>query len=126
MSALSGSPLAEHLGPITRFYFEFHEDVGEGYRAQIHDLLTVMVALGQVSSAGELATIDLDPDSELFRGTAVADVKRIWERGPNARIITDADIDAAWALFDASCRIHSRIANGDAELDRLRHLRAED
>ena len=126
VSALSGSPLAEHLEPITRFYFKFHEDVGEGYQAQIHDLFTVMVALGQVSSAGELTTINLDPDSELFRGTAVADVKGIWEREPNARIITDADIDAAWALFDASCRIHSRIASGDAELDRLRHLRAED
>ena len=36
-------PVAEHLEAITRFYFEFHEDVGEGYLAQIHDLLTVLV-----------------------------------------------------------------------------------
>ena len=41
---LGGSPVAEHLEAITRFYFEFHEEVGEGYQAQIHDLLTVLRA----------------------------------------------------------------------------------
>ena len=32
-----------------RFYFEFHDNEGIGYCAQVHDLLAVMVALGAVS-----------------------------------------------------------------------------
>ena len=42
VEALGETPIASALPEITRFYFEFHEDVGEGYRAQLHDLLTVL------------------------------------------------------------------------------------
>lgn len=118
--------VAKQLPEITRFYFEFHEEVGEGYGAQIHDLLTVLVALGEVEGAFCLATLAVEPSSPLTRGTVVADMRGMWEREPNARILTDVDIERAWLLFDDACRVLARAADGDAELARLRHLRADD
>ena len=123
---LGASPLAEHLEAITRFYFEFHEDVGEGYQAQIHDLLTVLIALGLVDYSADETTVAVEADSELMRGTSVADLRGIWEREPNARLVTDADVDAAWERFAWACEVHAKVAAGDAEIVELRHLRADD
>ena len=123
---LGASPLAEHLEAITRFYFEFHEDVGEGYQAQIHDLLTVLIALGLVVYSADETTVAVEADSELMRGTSVADLRGIWEREPNARLVTDADVDAAWERFAWACEVHAKVAAGDAEIVELRHLRADD
>ena len=126
---LGTAPIATQLDPITRFYFEFHEDMGEGYQAQIHDLFTVLTATGAITPESQLTTVDVEADSELTRGTSVADTKDFWERDPNAHIITSTDtatIERAWTLFDDACHILSRIATGDAALEKLRHLRAED
>lgn len=126
VARLGASPIAQHLGDIVRFYFEFHEEVGEGYRAQIHDLLTVLIALGAVDVEHCLTTIAVEADSDLTRGTSVADLRDIWEREPNARLVTDADIEAAWESFEWACEIHARVAAGDASLMELRHLKADD
>ena len=126
---LGTAPIAEQLDPITRFYFEFHEEMGQGYQAQIHDLFTVLAATGAITTEPQLTTIDIEADSELTRGTSVADTKDFWERDPNARIISHTDtatIEHAWTLFDDASHILSRIAAGDAALEKLRHLRAED
>lgn len=123
---LGDTPIAAHLEAITRFYFEFHEEVGEGYQAQIHDLLTVLVALGYAESTFRLSTITVEPSSHLTRGTVIDDVKGMWEREPNARILTSADIAGAWASFGRACQIHARVTAGDADLMELRHLRADD
>lgn len=103
--------------------------MGEGYQAQIHDLFTVLAATSAITTDPQLTTIDIEADSELTRGTSVADTKDFWERDPNAAIITAIDtatIEHAWTLFDDACHILSRIAAGDAALEKLRHLRAED
>lgn len=123
---LGGSPVAEHLEAITRFYFEFHQDVGEGYRAQIHDLLTVLIALDLVDYQATETTVDVEADSELMRGTSVADLRGIWEREPNARLVTETDVEAAWERFGWACDVHAKVAAGDAEIEELRHLRADD
>ena len=123
---LGGSPVAQHLEAITRFYFEFHEDVGEGYQAQIHDLLTVLIALGLVGYSWKDTTVAVEADSELMRGTSVADLRGIWEREPNARLVTDADVELAWGWFTWACEVHAKVAAGDAEIVELRHLRADD
>ncbi|MCP1387369.1 nucleoside hydrolase [Corynebacterium sp. TA-R-1] len=123
---LGPTPIAEDLKEITRFYFEFHEDVGEGYRAQIHDLLTVLVALGDVATSDCLATIDVEPTSELTRGTVVADLRGMWEREPNARVITGAEIAKAWEAFERACATHSDFFSGDAALAAGYHRKAED
>lgn len=126
---LGAAPIAEQLDPITRFYFEFHEEMGQGYQAQIHDLFTVLAATGAIPIDAQLTTVDIEADSELTRGTSVADTNDYWGRDPNARIITHAPaatINHAWTLFDDACHILDRIAAGDAALEKLRHLRAED
>ena len=93
--ALGPHPVAAHLPEILRFYFEFHEAQGEGYQAQIHDLLTCMIALRTIPYEDTSTTIAVEAHSELMRGTSVADLRGHWHRSHNARLVTDADIDAA-------------------------------
>lgn len=126
VAGLGGADVAKQLPEITRFYFEFHEDVGEGYRAQIHDLLTVLIGLGFVEHSGRVTTVDVEAESSLTRGTSVADLRGIWGREPNARLVTEADVEAAWGWFEWACEVHAKVAAGDAELTQLRHRRAED
>ena len=124
---LARTPL--DLEAITRFYFEFHEDIGEGYIAQVHDLLTVMVALGRVDAGFCLTTLAVEPTSTLTRGACVADLRGIWERDPNVRLITDVSddaIEAAWREFERACEIHGRFFGGDAAVAAGYHLKAED
>ena len=56
----------------------------------------------------------------------MADLRGIWERGPNARLVTGANIAMAWGWFTWACEVHAKIAAGDAALEELRHLRADD
>lgn len=129
IESLGTAPIAGQLEPITRFYFEFHEDMGQGYQAQIHDLFTVLTATGAIETDPQFTTVDIEADSDLTRGTSVADTNDFWDREPNAHVITDIPDDTitrAWQLFDDACHILSRISAGDAALEKLRHLRAED
>ena len=87
--------LPEFLHPMLRFYFEFHQAQGEGYQAQIHDLLTCMVALDTVPYQAIPVTVDVETTSQLLRGTTVADFKNHWGRPHNARLVRDADVKAA-------------------------------
>ena len=102
---LGGAPIASHLAAITQFYFEFHQQVGEGYCAQIHDLLTVLVALDEARWASRLATLRVETESSLTRGTVAADFKGMWQREPNARVLTEADIAGAWERFEHACEL---------------------
>lgn len=102
---LGESPLAALLPEVLRFYFEFHQAQGEGYRAQIHDLLTCMVALGTVDYIATDTTIRVEADSELLRGTSVADLRGHWDAPHNARLVRAADIPAAHAELTRAARI---------------------
>ncbi|AKK02212.1 nucleoside hydrolase [Corynebacterium epidermidicanis] len=95
ISALGPAPIATFLPEMLRFYFEFHQAHGEGYLAQIHDLITCMVALGKVPVITRPATIDVEASTGWLRGTTVADLKNHWHRPPNAQLVTDVDIPAA-------------------------------
>ncbi len=101
--------VAKHLPDILRFYFEFHEAQGEGYQAQIHDLLTCMIALGTVPYEDTATTVAVEAHSELMRGTSVADLRGHWHRAANARLVTDVDIDAAHAELSRAARTLARV-----------------
>ena len=95
MEVLGEHPVTQILPEVLRFYFEFHQAQREGYQAQIHDLLTCMIALGRVDYATIETTMDVEAQSPLLRGTSVADLRNHWGRAHNARLVTTADIEAA-------------------------------
>lgn len=96
--------VGKHLDDILRFYFEFHDAQGEGYQAQIHDLLTCMIALRTIPFEDTSTTIAVEADSELMRGTSVADLRGHWHRAHNARLVTDVDITAAHTELSRAAR----------------------
>ena len=95
MELLHGHPMAQILPDVLRYYFEFHQAQGEGYQAQIHDLLTCMIALEQIDFEVVETTVDVEAESPLLRGTSVADLRNHWGRAHNARLVTSADMEAA-------------------------------
>lgn len=97
IDALGEEPIAQYLPEMLRFYFEFHQAQGEGYLAQIHDLLTCMIALGKIPFTGKEVTVDVEADSSLMRGTTVADTRGHWDKPANAFLIDSVDIAAAHA-----------------------------
>ena len=64
-----------------------------------------MIALGAVDTIGMTTRVAVEADSELFRGTSVADVKNHWGREPNARVVREADISAAFAELNRAARL---------------------
>ena len=95
LEQLSQEGIGRYWPDMLRFYFEFHDTQGEGYQAQIHDLLTCMIALDKVPYVAVETTVDIEADSELLRGTSVADLRSHWNRPANTELVVDADMDAA-------------------------------
>ena len=110
IDALTDAPIAKFLPEMLRFYFEFHESQGEGYLAQIHDLITVMIALDRIPFASREVTVDVEADSELMRGTTVADLRGHWNRKANALLVSDVDIAAAHAELLRATKALAKIA----------------
>ncbi|WP_448260295.1 nucleoside hydrolase [Corynebacterium kalidii] len=96
---------ARMLRDALRFYFEFHESVGVGHVAQIHDLAAAMVMLGAVDATVRDATVAVATDPELVRGTTVADwtgeggTGPYWGRPANARVLTGLDPEEVFGRF---------------------------
>lgn len=105
---LNHNELAGLLPEMLRFYFEFHESVGEGYLAQIHDLLTCMLALARVEYEYCSVAIDVATETELTRGTTVADYRNKWGRPQTAKLVSSAEIDAAHKEFEAALAVLAR------------------
>ena len=111
--ATANHPLVEVLPDLLRFYFEFHQAMGEGYQAQIHDLITTMVALGTVDYATTTVAVDVETTSPLLRGTTVANFKGHWSaettgqpgRKPVVKLVTGVDPQQAWAEFFRSLQL---------------------
>ena len=119
--------LATLLGDALRFYFEFHQSVGVGYCAQIHDLAAAMVMLRRVPCSFYDATVDVEADSPLMRGTTVAD--RVAEVSASEGVATSRGAEARGAYWDrpANARILESLDPADvfAEFERVvcgRHL----
>lgn len=98
VSDLGPAPIAKHLPEILRFYFEFHQAQGEGYQAQIHDLLTCMIALETVRYGQRGVQVDVDTQGER-RGTSFETPGAV-----NTRLVTSADIDGAHAELTRAAR----------------------
>ena len=93
-SAQAESQLGQLLTAAVEFYFEFHEQVGAGYQAQIHDLAAAMVLLEDVGFEATEFHVDVEANSELTRGATLAfDPNPPFGRQltPNARVLERLD-----------------------------------
>ncbi|MGM9473118.1 nucleoside hydrolase [Pseudarthrobacter sp. YS3] len=102
LRSTSENPLVRHLSDALRFYFEFHRLYNQGYLAHVHDYFAAGVAAGTLDYSTRLATVDVEVDSPLLRGTTVADYRDLWGKPPNARIVTDNHPAAAFEELVAS------------------------
>lgn len=102
---LGSVPIAAELPEMLRFYFEFHERQGEGYLAQLHDLLTCMVALDRVGYTADTAAVEVEADSSLLRGTTVADTRGFWRREPTAQIVREVSWKQVYEEWWAAARV---------------------
>ncbi len=87
----ASNPIVRHLADALRFYMEFHRDQGQGFLAHVHDPFAAAVALGTVPFTTRPATVDVELDGRLTRGTTVADWSGMWGRPPNAEIVVATD-----------------------------------
>lgn len=84
----ASNQVVRHLSDALRFYMEFHRDQNLGYLAHVHDPFAAAVALGTVPYTTTPATVDVELEGRLTRGTTIADWTGIWRREPNAAIVT--------------------------------------
>ena len=93
------SELLRVLRRALKFYFEFHQSVGVGYKAQVHDLFAAMVATGTVPyQSRDLHLVGVDKRSyeqaPARRGQVVAD-----RSGARAKVVLAAARQEALAEF---------------------------
>lgn len=106
------SEMSRLLQDALRFYFEFHDSVGVGYVAQIHDLAAAMVMLGVLDASFRDATVQVEAGSALMRGTTVADwvgeggLGPYWRRPANARVLDGLDPEDVFARFAEGVGFH--------------------
>lgn len=86
--ATSDTPLTRALVDALRFYFEFHDSVGEGYLAQVHDPFVAWLALHSHRVVAEQSHVRVECRGEHARGMTVEDRRGQRGRVPNARIAT--------------------------------------
>lgn len=92
LTELSDGPLVKHLADALRFYFEFHQEQGEGYLAHVHDAFAAAVALDPSIVTTTPAVVDVELTGTLTRGAMVADRRGFWGRPPNALIAETTDV----------------------------------
>lgn len=99
--AASDTPLTRAIADALRFYFEFHESVGEGYLAQVHDPFVAWMALHPLAVASTPANLRVERSGEHTRGMTVADVRGHRGRVDNARVATGVTVPGgAAAVLD--------------------------
>ena len=109
--AARDTPLTRHLVDALRFYFEFHESVGEGYLAQVHDPLVAWLALHPDAVASTPAHLRVECAGEHTRGMTVADTRGHRGRPDNAEIATDLRVTGgADAILDEVCAMIASLA----------------
>lgn len=83
-----------------KFYFEFHQGVGVGYKAQVHDLFAAMVAVGAVEYESQTVNL-VGVDKRTFaqqperRGQVVVD-----PAGAKAKVVFASDRESALVEFE--------------------------
>lgn len=90
--ATSDTPLTRALVDALRFYFEFHDSVGEGYLAQVHDPLVAWLALHSEAAVTEPVHLRVECAGEHTRGMTVEDRRGHRGRAANAHLVVDLSV----------------------------------
>lgn len=90
--AEADTPLVRHLVDALRFYFEFHESVGEGYMAQVHDPLVAWLALHPGAALTERTHVRVECRGEHTRGMTIEDSRGHRGRVTNADLVVDLSV----------------------------------
>lgn len=90
LTAVAGAPITRALAAALRFYFEFHDAMGEGYLAKVHDAAVIALALESELGRWVPAVVDIACEDPATRGMTVAELRpERWEDGPNAQVLVD-------------------------------------
>ncbi|UGT61562.1 nucleoside hydrolase [Nocardia asteroides] len=89
----TSNPIVRHLTDAVRFYFDFHRSYDLGYLAHMHDPFAAAVTLDPALAVTRPATVAVELNGALTRGTTVADWAGMWGREPNADIVVGTDPD---------------------------------
>lgn len=108
LTATRGAPITRALAAALRFYFEFHQAMGEGYRAKVHDAAVAALALEPALGRWSPAVVDIACADEATRGMTVAEFRpERWERTANAQVLQAVPGPGGpSALIDAWARRH--------------------
>lgn len=98
-TATKVNPLIQVLDDAMRFYFEFHDQQGEGYLAHLHDPLAAAVALDPGLIRTRAATVAVELTGTLTRAMTIADWSGRWGQPPNARVGVEVDPEPFFERF---------------------------
>lgn len=87
--AVSDTPLTRRLIDALRFYFEFHESMGEGYLAKVHDPLVAWLALHPEAVESTDTHVRVECAGDHTRGMTVADPRGHRRSVVNASLATN-------------------------------------
>ncbi|MEE2030593.1 nucleoside hydrolase [Rhodococcus chondri] len=104
----TSNPVVQHLTDALRFYMEFHRDQDLGFLAHVHDPFAAAVALGTVPYTTRAATVDVELDGRLTRGTTIADWMGMWGRDPNAEIVVGTEPEVFFDHLVERVGVYSR------------------
>lgn len=115
--AAADTPLTQALCEALRFYFEFHDSMGEGYLAQVHDPFVAWMTLHPDAVVSMEANVRVECAGEHTRGMTVADVRRQRGRVDNARLATGVLLPGgADAVLDQICAAIASLASPDQDV----------
>lgn len=112
--AEADTPLTRRLADALRFYFEFHQSMGEGYLAQVHDPFVAWLALRPELVLSTPANLRVECSGEHTRGMTVTDMRGHRGQPVNAEIASGVDLPGgADEVLDRVARMIASLPGSD-------------
>lgn len=89
--SVASNPIVRFVADALRFYMEFHARYDGFYGAFVHDPFVVAAALDPGLVRATPVAVDIETAGRIAAGQTVADWRGLWQRTPNADVVTEAD-----------------------------------
>lgn len=93
------SEVADIIGKITRFYFDFHWKQEKVIGCVINDPLTIAFLLDSTICSGFQSYVQINTDSGIGNGQSIVDEKDFYHHPANAEVLTQVDAVKFMKLF---------------------------